>query len=57
MNESNAQPVPVQELLALLGQKELEIYMLRKALAQLQQPQPIAEPPGDNLGPLAHHPV
>ena len=48
---------PVQELFALLGQKELEIYMLRKALVQFQQPQPIVEPPGDNLGPLAHHPV
>ena len=50
-------PIPIQELLALLGQKELEIYMLRKALVQFQQPQPIVEPPGDSLGPLAHHPV
>ena len=51
---------PVQELFALLGQKELEIYMLRKALVQLQsQPAPPENPqaPSDGLGPLAHHPV
>ena len=52
--------IPVQELLALLGQKELEVYMLRKALAQLQNP-PVppesSQSPSDGLGPIAHHPV
>ena len=40
--------IPVHEILALLGQKELEIYMLRKALAQLQAAPPPQSHPGDS---------
>jgi len=40
--------IPVHEILALLGQKELEIYILRKALAQLQAAPPPQNTPRDS---------